>query len=423
MKIFEKVIYTRLFNQVKDDISINQHGFMRGRSITSNLMLYTNYVTNAFEDGLRVDVHTVYTDFSKAFDKVNIHILLRKLAHYGVAGNLYKWMISYLIGRQQYVAFNGAKSKVYVPNSGVPAGSILGPILFNLFVNHLGRIIISDFGMFADDLKIYREIVDAADYRALQMDILALEEWCRRNKLKLNENKCSLTILSNKRTVTPYAYVLGGRPLNRVDSIKDLGVTVDSKLSFRLHVDNIVRRGYKMLGFVMRIGKEFRNKECLKFLYSALVRSGLEFASVIWRPHARSRIDQIEKVQKKFTRFLHRQVNGSSIREEYNQRCMNLKLPQLESRREEADAMLLYRIVSGQLDSDAIGFIHFRVNVNRIRSQQTFVSNPPRTEVVRWQNPLRRVQSRYDLKFREIDMFAATMPLFRQAVRGALYGW
>ena len=135
-KIFEKVVYRRVFNQVKSEIDINQHGFFANRSVESNLLEYTHFIATALDES--TEVHAIYTDFRKAFDRVNHRILCKKLYAIGIRGKLLEWFGSYLKNRRQYVAFCGSKSESFSPSNSVPQGSILGPLLFLIFINDLG---------------------------------------------------------------------------------------------------------------------------------------------------------------------------------------------------------------------------------------------------------------------------------------------
>lgn len=165
-KLFEKLILPQLTQFFSDIITPKQHGFIGGRSTTSNLFTYIGYILNAMNNGYKV--HAVYTDFSKAFDRVNHDILLQKLDAIGVRGNALKWINSYLVGRKIQVRVDGHLSSNYDVKTGVPQGSHLGPILFNIFINDIGVNFNSEYLLYADDLKIYRRITSNSDSQALQ---------------------------------------------------------------------------------------------------------------------------------------------------------------------------------------------------------------------------------------------------------------
>ena len=169
---------SKLFHQI---IITQQHGFISGRSVDTNLFLFTNYIYDSFEKG--VETHALYMDFSKAFDKVSHSILLSSLSSYGVSGVLLFWMESYLTGRRQQAKVDSHISQQFIVTSGVPQGSHLGPLLLGLFINDLGDLLSSNFLLFADDMKLYRQVSSANDIAVLQNDINIGFKWCKLNDI------------------------------------------------------------------------------------------------------------------------------------------------------------------------------------------------------------------------------------------------
>lgn len=183
-------MYDQLAFDCKELIISNQHGFSQKKSTVTNLLVYEEYLLKALEDKCQVD--SVYTDFSKAFDRVHHGVLIKKLRKIGFNENLIQWLQSFLIGRKQIVkvgSFNSNEIEVW---SGVPQGSHCSPLLFNLFINDIDSCFQnSKFLMFADDLKFYRVVNCIKDQNLLQADLNNLIEWCEANRLYLNMNKCS----------------------------------------------------------------------------------------------------------------------------------------------------------------------------------------------------------------------------------------
>ena len=183
-KLFE-AIKTKIYEKIRNSISPYQHGFVAGRSTSTNLVLFINYLINSIEKGSQIDV--VYTDFSKAFDRVIISHLIQKLAALGFHSTLLLWIGSYLSNRFQVVQIGKFTSYRFKSSSGVPQGSHLGPVLYILMINDLpllfkpGQLL-----MYADDVKLYRVIKSTVDSVRLQSDINVFIDWCSLNGFSLN---------------------------------------------------------------------------------------------------------------------------------------------------------------------------------------------------------------------------------------------
>lgn len=246
-------------------ISKRQHGFSRNRSTITNLTTFTNFVANALSDN--ASVHTIYTDFRKAFDRVNIDILLNKLHRFGTRGKLYEWFRSYLYDRSTRVAFNGHTAHPFTPPSGVPQGSMLGPLLFIIFINDLPVRLKLEHLLFADDVKLYSIINHESDCTELQNDLNSLHHWCIVNDLELNTSKCFVLKFGHAKKQSTFTYKIGQNEFQEVSQMKDLGVMFDRKLKFDIHTENIVSKANKMLGFIMRMAKDFTSTKCITSLY------------------------------------------------------------------------------------------------------------------------------------------------------------
>lgn len=372
-KIFEIIIHNKIFQQVKHLISSAQHGFIPKRSTLTNLFCLTNNIMSSFEYGYQLDV--IYTDFSKAFDSIDFGILLNKLIGMGFHINLIVWLFSYLKNRMLYVYFNGAVSYKFTNTSGVPQGSNLGPLLFILFINDLCSILeFSDYLLFADDLKLFRQVRSVADAALLQSDLNGLFNWCICNKLFLNINKCNVLSYSRRTDTLVYPYQINNLALCRPSTIVDLGITFDTKLDFSLHIDNIVSKAYKKLGFLKRKTKDFSSQQALKVLYFALVRSNLEYCSLIWDPYYNNKIKVLERVQSKFTRYLlfqSNQVYSYDISSSYLRSIFNI--PNLKSRRDLFCVLFFYKVINNMIDcTDILNSIDFNVPNRSLRCTQFF---------------------------------------------------
>lgn len=383
-KVFESLVNPVLISHLKPFLVSQQHGFRGNKSTVSNLVLLVSEIAEAMDKGHQVDA--VYTDIGKAFDRVDHTILLRKLSHFGIHGKLLNWFSSYLSSRSQKVVVCGHESKSFDAPSGVPQGSHLGPTLFLAFINDMSNVIrYSNFSLFADDLKIYKVINTVSDSLQLQEDLTRVLEWSQENKLPLNISKCKHIKFSRKRCPLATSYFINDITLEEVSVIKDLGVILDSKLSFNAHIDHIVSRAFKLLGFVWRNCKSFKGKDALITTYSSLVRSILEYCSNVWNPQYKCHHDRIERVQKRFLFYLSIHQKKLFSLETYEERLNFFNLPSLENRRWISDQVLLYKILNGLLlDSpqllSKVGFTVPRQN-SRIVNFRPFAIKNSRTNL------------------------------------------
>nr|CAI5852317.1 unnamed protein product [Callosobruchus analis] len=276
------MIYDQLNWSCRELVSNCQFGFIKGRSTVENLVSYKTDLLEALEKGHQVDA--IYTDFSKAFDRVNFDILLSKLSALGFSHDSVLWLRSFLIGRTQSVKIGGHISDKFNVTSGVPQGSHCAPILFTLFVNDISDVMsYSKAIMFADDLKIYRTIKDVGDSAGIQNDLDALWQWTQRNHLYLNIEKCfCISFFKTKRRICT-VYSLNNDILTYMSTAKDLGMLFDERLSFVDHICKTSLKAMQMLGFVWRNCKDF-STNTFRTLYCSLVRPNLEYATVVWSP-------------------------------------------------------------------------------------------------------------------------------------------
>ncbi|KYB24594.1 hypothetical protein TcasGA2_TC030943 [Tribolium castaneum] len=302
-KIFESILYSYIYKSVKNLISPHQHGFMENRSTITNLATLTQFISEALNRRSQVDV--IYTDFQKAFDQIDHYILLSKLNTFGFSDSLVSLIKSYLFHRRQRVRYNNFLSNEFITTSGVPQGSNLGPLIFLLYINDLADLLNQcSILLFADDLKLYMEINSFQDSEILQECLKTLNIWCDKNRLQLNLAKCCVVSFTKKQNIINYPYEISNSVLNRVITVKDLGITFDAELSFNFHVREIVDKALKSYGFIYRNGREFTNIKILRILYFAFVRSRLEYGALIWNPIYNTYVVQLENVQRRFLKYL-----------------------------------------------------------------------------------------------------------------------
>ena len=316
----------------------SQHGFSKGKSCVTNLLAFYKKVFKTLDEGSRYDI--VYLDFSKAFDRVPHRRLLSKVKAHGIDGKVLEWIRGWLTNREQRVQINGKKSEWGSVTSGVPQGSVLGPLLFIIYINDLEIGINSDISKFADDTKIGRPIVNDDDARVLQEDLVRLYEWSEKWQMKFNVNKCSIMSVGNKGN-GPVDYRLNDITLGRSYSERDLGVQVSSDLRPREQCVRARNRANKILGFIGRCVTN-RSSEVILKLYLALVRPHLDYAVQFWSPYYRKDIDFLEAVQRRMTRMIPGIRNLS-----YKDRLKCLNLHSLERRRTRGDMIEVFKWVKG----------------------------------------------------------------------------
>jgi len=221
-----------------------QHGFQKGRSTVSNLLESTTDWIFAADDRLATDVF--YLDLSRAFDSVTYSKLLRKLMSYGISGELLSWLTVFLIDRNQMTVVDGVYSSAVKLMSGVPQGSVLGPLLFNIYINDLGffmklvKVNPSGIKLFADDIKVYKIINSIRDAIHLQFLINTVNQWCDIWQLKINKSKCLILHIGSDNL--KYVYHISGFRLSSPNLVRDLGVLIDSSLTFRQHISQLAQK-------------------------------------------------------------------------------------------------------------------------------------------------------------------------------------
>ena len=416
-KLFEKLVHDAIYPLIHNNIIPQQHGFVKKRSTVTNLFIY---MTDLFKNlDVNDQTDSVYTDFRKAFDRVDHKILLEKLAYNGIRGNLWRWFKSYITNRTQKVMINGYESNTIPITSGVPQGSILGPLLFVIFINDIGKCFkFCDYLLYADDLKIYHVIKDSSDHHKFQEDLHQFDEYCRINKLKLSVDKCKTITFTKKKHPRKHTYILGGTTLESVHTIKDLGITLDSKLTLDKHVNNICNKAYAMYGFVIRSSNEFKRSSTYIHLYKSLIRSQLEYATVVWSPFYQKYISDVEKVQKKILKCV--QFKCYRSRMSYAQLLDRHNLLDLKSRRLQLQATLLYDVCHYIYDcASIVNNIAYHVPVRSYtracRSSKLFHTTRCRTNTGK-RSPLYRMADTYNRYFSNIDIFALTPGAYRKAV-------
>ncbi|CAB4010510.1 Hypothetical predicted protein, partial [Paramuricea clavata] len=348
-KIFERCVFNRVINHISNQLHNFQHGFLKGKSCTTHLLQVIDEIGRSLDCAEQTDI--IYLDFAKAFDKVNHSLLLDKISGFGIDGNLLKWFGNYLSDRRQQVTIPGSTSGVLPVLSGVPQGSILGPLLFLMFINDLPDSVMenSDAKMvlFADDSKIYKTIRTTSDCMDLQTSIDRTSIWSCENKMLLNSKKCTIVSVNRKTQPTTFSYSLGRLPLGKTNCEKDLGVLIKSDLKWDAHVLSISKRANNALGYIRRGTTGFNDVDTRKVLYMALVRNHLVHASQVWAPQSVHLIKQLESLQRRATKYILCLPYDTTIT--YKDRLLKLDLLPMSYWHEYLDVLYLYKLASGML--------------------------------------------------------------------------
>ena len=328
-----------------DLLSNYQFGFIKGRSTTLQLLNVLNDWTQSIENKNFTDC--IYMDYQKAFDKVPHCRLISKLKAYHFHSTVIDWVQTYLRDRSQYVEVNGKESIRLPVNSGIPQGSVLGPLLFLIYINNLPDQIDSSVYMYADDTKLCREIKEPRDHDILQNDLNKLSDWSDLWLLKFHPKKCfSLTIGKQDEQEFDYHVMIDNEihPMIKTEEIKDIGVTIDCRLRFEKHVNGKIETANKLVRIIRR-SFMFLDEETFVPLYKALVRSHYDYAMAVWSPQLVKYINAIEDVQRRATKMTPTLKNLA-----YPERLKKLKLPTLAYRRARGDMNEVYKIVTGIYD-------------------------------------------------------------------------
>ena len=331
-KLLEHVVHSNIMTHL-DNFNVlddAQHGFRKRRSCVSQLISTLDDFANCLKNHQHIDA--ILLDFSKAFDKVDHEGLILKLEHLGIRNSLLNWIRSFLIGRNQRVVVEGKESSPTKVLSGVPQGTVLGPLFFLVYINDISKGLSegTKLKLFADDSLLYRIIKNASDSAILQKDLDTLQIWEKKWKMEFHPGKCQLLKVTNKKDPIPTNYTIHDTPLLETDSAKYLGVAIDNNLNWRKQYSTMIKKCNSTLAFIKRNlnnSPKFVKEKC----YTALVRPRIEYAGAVWDPHHKNHRLEIEKVQNRAARF----VTGNYKMETGNTKFNldSLEWPTLEERR------------------------------------------------------------------------------------------
>ena len=365
-RIMESIVKDSIqeYLSLNNFLSSKQFGFLGGKSTVLQLLTVINDLTKNLDNGCVTDV--IFCDFQKAFDTVPHRRLLEVLSHYGIQGPILKWIEDFLSNRKMEVIIEGSKSSKFDVTSGVPQGSVLGPLLFIIYINLLvEKSKTENIYLYADDVKIFKEIHSEDDVESLQHTLDLMYDWTCYSLLKFHPEKCVTMRVNSSRKSSEVEgfYNMDGVKLKKVEIEKDLGVFIDEKLSFDTHINTVVKKANSLVGLLRR-SFVYLDKDSFKQLFVAIVRPHLEYGAPVWNPYLKKHITLIERVQRRATKL----IPGLSAKP-YKERLKILRLPTLEYRRYRGDMIQAYKLTHG-LYEDNNNLINLRIN-ERINNATT----------------------------------------------------
>jgi hypothetical protein len=337
-KVFEKCVFNVVYNITKNDLNVNQHGFIDHKSTTTQLIEVYNNIHQSLESNKQFDM--AYLDLSKAFDRVPHNLLLLKLKSFGYNGPLLNWFSNYLSHRRQCVVLQGHRSGFIMVNSGVPQGSILGPLMFLYYVNDMFKSVKNFLYLYADDSKIGRTVNQLSDCTLLQDDLNILVSWSLTWGKIFNPTKCVIISFHKSKSKIDYTYKINNVCLENVPSFCDLGVIVTKDLKWDLHVNKCINRANQRLGLVKRTLGYSCHSDIKLLCYKSLIRPLLEFSTQVWNIlNTRNLYKKLESVQRRASKYILNDYHN-----DYRSRVTTLNLLPLSLRKEFLDIVFFLQL-------------------------------------------------------------------------------
>ena len=417
-KICETIIKERWVKYLEDNriITDRQFGFRKGKSCVTNLLsFYTRVIDVVQERNGWVDA--VYLDLKKAFDKVPHRRLIWKLENIGgLKGNVLNWMKDYLHEREMRTIIRDSNSSWCEVTSGVPQGSVLAPIMFQVYINDMAEGLSSYINLFADDAKLLKIIKSQDDCKVLQADIDKIHDWSIRWKLEFNAKKCHVLEMGKSIRRPSWNYRIGEEMITKSKEEKDLGVIIQDTLTPDRHIGGIFGASYRMLTNI-RIAFNYLDKDIMKRIIMNMIRPKLEYAAVVWSPHKKKDIRKLERIQRTATKMVPELKDLN-----YEERLEEMGLPTLQKRRERGDLITMYKLVNQMEKVDRQDLVRHieegtrctRGHVKKIRK------NRCTGDIMKYSFPYRTVDIWNELK--EEVVIAANVHMFKEKLDAYRYG-
>ena len=352
IKLLERIIRLYIIHYLESNnlLPESQHGFRPNRSTISQLLEQYEQILQALGSKHNLDI--IMLDYAKAFDKINHSILLFKLKKLGISGQLGKWIGHFLLNRTQTVQIDGHASTPSAVISGVPQGTILGPVLFLIYIADIGdNIKTSTLASYADDSKIHKIIKTLQDGLNLQLDVNTLYEWTKTNLMEFNSTKFEILKIGDNHDLKQTQYVTPeGNIIEETELAKDLGVHFNQKGDFSDHIKVKKAKAKQMSGYILRTFLT-RKIDPLMLLFKSLVLPIIDYSCVVWNPHKQQDISMLESVQRYFTSKL----EGMEDRDYYN-RLKILNVYSCERRRDRYLLLYIFKIIHGKVPNPGLSY-------------------------------------------------------------------
>ena len=368
-KLLEHILASNMMKHLETNKILYelQHGFRANRSCESQVLSLVHQLAQNNNNNIQTDL--VIMDFAKAFDKVPHKRLIYKLQHYGISEQTTNWVTSFLSNRTQTVLLENSSSSQIPVTSGVPQGTVLGPILFLIYINDLPDYLKhSQIRLFADDSIIYRTIKSQNDCLKLQEDIESAIKWEQDWLMSFHPDKCNILQVTTKKQPHHFYYNMHGHILKSVKSAKYLGITLSSDLKWNTHINQTIGKANRSLSFIRR-NLKINSKTVKERAYQSLVRPKLEYCCTVWDPYTTENNKAIEQVQRRAARYVcHRFHNTSSVSEMIN----TLDWPSLQERRLKTRLQMFHKVINHQIAIPAQDILTKSQSKTRSTHKQTY---------------------------------------------------
>ena len=382
IKVFERVLRNKIVDHIESNNLIvdQQHGFRKNRNCLTQLLSHVEAIITALENNANADV--IYLDFSKAFDKVDHKLLLHKLSKMGIKGKLLSWISKFLSNRTQVVLVKGKKSRPILVISGVPQGTVLGPLLFIIFINDITNATRNcQIKIFADDSKLLHAIKSIEDHDNLQNDLNAVLEWSKKNNMELNHKKFELLHHGyHEHLKSKYDLPNNLHISSDSSSVRDLGIQVSDTLAWRDHYTVMITEAKKYAGWILRTFSS-RSLSVILPLYISFVRSRLENCCPLWFPFTKKDIMSLEAIQRSFTAKI-----NSLYDLNYWDRLKKLRLYSLQRRRERFCIIQVWKILHKISPNDTLVSFHDNARLGPVADIPRLISRRQHTNTLRDQS-------------------------------------